>query len=721
LAPAPGEIGWIADFSPRLFRQSVCEDRMSDHHRLYALGWSLLLALVCRNGWADAPPRSVEEALKRPILDASIPQLEVEAFTRSELLPMPRMRTAQQWQVYAERMRRDVLRRVILRGEARAWAKANTEVQWLETIEGGPGYQIQKLRYEAVPGLWIPALLYRPEHLDGRVPVVMNVNGHDGSGKAATYKQIRCINQAKRGMIALNVEWLGMGQLKKPNDRHTRMNQLDLCGTSGVAPFFLSMRRGIDLLLTLPHADPQRVAVAGLSGGGWQTIIISALDRRVTLSNPVAGYSAMGTRIAHYSDMGDSEQAPTDLAAVTDYEHLTAMRAPRPTLLTYNFKDNCCFQADHALPPLVEAARPVFALYGRAAYLRTHVNHDPGTHNFELDNRQQLYQMLGDFFFPGDRDYHAQEIPSEKEVKTADVLRVALPEENADFHSLALKIARCLPREAALPTDREAARSWQRVARDRLKRCVRAPCYQVEATRCGGATLKEPDGLAHYWWLRLDGDWTVPAVELVPKTAQGTVLLIADAGRGSVAEAAQLQLAAGHRIVAIDPFYFGESKIKSRDVLFALLVASVGQRPLGIQAAQVAAVARWASRQHSGEPVTVEAMGRRSSLIGLVAAAIDDRAIASVRLHNSFASLREIVEGNLTVTDGPELFCFGLLREFDICQIAAMVAPRHVAFTDPSERARNELDRLTAWYWLFGEAYSPLAELERPSHRPDNR
>ena len=42
----------------------------------------------------------------------------------------------------------------------------------LETIDGGPGYRIKKLRYEALPGLWVPALLYEPTQLDGKVPVV---------------------------------------------------------------------------------------------------------------------------------------------------------------------------------------------------------------------------------------------------------------------------------------------------------------------------------------------------------------------------------------------------------------------------------------------------------------------------------------------------------------------------------------------------------------------
>ena len=125
------------------------------------------------------------------------------------------------------------------------WRDAATKVEWLETIDGGPGYRIRKLRYEALPGLWIPAVLYEPENLTGKVPVILNVNGHTPQGKVYPPKQIRCINQAKRGMLALNVEWVGMGQLMGPGFDHYHMNQLDLCGTSGLAPFYLNMKRGI--------------------------------------------------------------------------------------------------------------------------------------------------------------------------------------------------------------------------------------------------------------------------------------------------------------------------------------------------------------------------------------------------------------------------------------------------------------------------------------------
>jgi cephalosporin-C deacetylase-like acetyl esterase len=67
---------------------------------------------------------------------------------------------------------------------------------------------------------------------------------------------------------------------------------LELCGASGLAPFYLALVRALDVGLALEHADPKRVAVSGLSGGGWQTILVSSLDPRVTLANPVAGYGS---------------------------------------------------------------------------------------------------------------------------------------------------------------------------------------------------------------------------------------------------------------------------------------------------------------------------------------------------------------------------------------------------------------------------------------------
>jgi len=389
----------------------------------------------------------------------------------------------------------------------------------------------------------------------------------------------------------------------------------------------------------------------------------------------VAGYSSFRTRARYLSDLGDSEQTPCDMATVADYTHLTAMRAPRPTLLTYNAKDNCCFAAPHALPPLLDAAQPIYTLFGQTAALRSHINYVPGNHNFERDNREAFYGMVGDFF-SGDPKFDAVEILSDAEVKTNSVLAVELPADNADFNTLALALSRKLPRHLEIPTAKAALNRWQQSSRAKLREVVHAKDYAVNAERAGS---EEKDGVkATFWKLKLSGVWTVPAVELTRGAAKETVILTADEGRKSAAAEVEKLLAAGKRVLAVDPFYFGESKIAQRDYLFALLVAGVGERPLGLQASQLAAIARWSQRELKSGPVTLVACGPRSSLFSLVAAALEEKAVAGVELHGALGSLKEVIEKDWTVDKTPEMFCFGLLEAFDVPQLTALVAPRKV-------------------------------------------
>lgn len=386
----------------------------------------------------------IHESFSAQVLQPGQSTREVRAFIDERITPMPELSTAENWVKAAEKLRADALDKVILRGEAAAWHKAPHSVTHYPAISADD-YLIWKLSYEVVPGLRVPALMYVPRNFEGLIPVVLNVNGHDSAGKAADYKQIRCINQVKRGMLVLNVEWFGMGQLNTPGFRHGLINAIDLTGTSGIALHYEMLRRGIDLLLEHPSADRNRVAVTGLSGGGWQTIFIAGLDPRVTLANPVAGFADYHTRNHFLADLGDSEQTPSDLATVLDGRHLVAMRAPRHTLLTFNAKDTCCYVADRALPPLLDAASPVYELLNASDHLTTHINTDPGDHNYGLDNRLAFYRALNDAFGTPDESFPLDELPFEGELKTADELAVDLPAENLDFHALARQLARDLP------------------------------------------------------------------------------------------------------------------------------------------------------------------------------------------------------------------------------------------------------------------------------------
>ena len=166
--------------------------------------------------------------------------------------------------------------------------------------------------------------------------------------------------------------------------------------------------------------------------------------------------------------------------------------------------------------------------------------------------------------------------------------------------------------------------------------------------------------------------WTLPAVEFAPADAKGTTILVADAGRKKVGPEVEALLKAGQRVIAVDPFYFGESRIRTHDYLYALLFAAVGDRPLGLQASQLTAVSRWAHERHSKGSVTLKAVGPRSGLFALIAAALEPEAISDVEVTGAMNSLKEVIENNGSVDKTPELFCFGLLEHFDIPQLKAM-------------------------------------------------
>jgi hypothetical protein len=232
--------------------------------------------------------------------------------------------------------------------------------------------------------------------------------------------------------------------------------------------------------------------------------------------------------------------------------------------------------------------------------------------------------------------------------------------------------------------------------------------FVPRAEKVGG---EEKDGVtATFWRLRMSG-WSVPVVELVRGAPGATTVVLADAGRAATASEVRTLLDRGNRVFAVDPFYVGEGKVAERDYLFALLLTTIGDRPLGLQASEIAAVARWAKTQHKNDPLTVLAVGPRTSTMALVAAGLEEAAINRIELVGPLGSLKELIESKASYNSSPELFCFGLLELVDTPQLAALVAPRPVAILKPSERARKELAGLKDWYHTWGVDLEPLRDV----------
>jgi dienelactone hydrolase len=623
-----------------------------------------------------------------------IPEYELRHHLMSRIPKLPAPTRAEEWAAEAKRIRQHLLGDVVFHGWPREWVESPPHFEDLGLIDSGHGYTLRKLRYEIVPGFQSTALLYGPEPLTGRVPAILSVNGHVGpEGKAIEYKQKRCINYAKQGMMTLSLEWFGFGELAQQENGHDFAAHLDLVGTSAVGLFYLAMRRGLDYLDQHAHADRRRLGVTGLSGGGWQTIVLSSLDERVSVAVPVAGYGSLMSNIVHPADTSEIEEDATDFRQGQDYTYLTAMRAPRPTLLIYNADDDCCFRAPLVKPDVYDAIKPFFKLYGKEDALAWHENIDPGTHNYQLGNRQQSYEFFTKHF---NLPVAEREIPVDAEIKSFDELVVGLPKDNLTVLGLAKKLAGEV-RRPPVPADASGRTAWAAAERDTLKNVVRyQPVAVSSAWRMSNTKRKGLETLSYRFdmsnGLSATGVW-LKAVA-VPDDSPATIVLN-DKGKKAAAAEVSDRVNRGEQVLAADLLFTGDAAPeKPSPADYALLLASTGDRPIGLEAAQLIGLAKWLLAKLSKTRVRLEAAGMRGQLTALVASALEPDLFSVVVVRDGIATLGYLLDAPVAYRSAPDLFCLDLYKEFDLDRLALMAEPTRVTqkFQTKRPEEREEED-----------------------------
>jgi dienelactone hydrolase len=633
----------------------------------------VMAGLAC----AQTDAETLAPLLRDEILPPAVAAFQARQYLVNHVAPPPVATSAEQWKAQAQRLRQQMLD-VAFHGWPKEWVNSPSKFEDLGVIEGGKGYRLRKLRYEIVPGFQSVAILYEPENLQGKVPAVLNLHGHVGPlGKAVEFKQKRCITMAKHGILALNLEWFSFGELGARGNEHWFGAHLDLVGMNEMGLFYLAMRRGLDYLYDHPNVDRNRLAVTGLSGGGWQTILLSALDERVRVSVPVAGFSSIRTRVEvkAYGDLGDVEQSATDLYDGRDYTYLAALMAPRPTLMIYNAEDDCCFRAPLVKPLVFEGTKPFFRLYGKENDLQWHENRDPGTHNYQLDNRLSAYAFLSkQFNLPPIED----EVGVAPELKSYEELVVGIPNDNLTILGLAQTVGRQITRPE-VPVDLAARGPWAASERQKLATVVRsqptsiASIWVVANTKRMGVETKSflfqmNNGLsADALWLK-----AIASPENSPLT-----IVLNDKGKMGAGPEVADRVNRGEQVLAVDLSFTGEAW-KDLGPGYVQIFHGLGDRPLGMRSAQLVEISHWFQKMAGSQKIRLEATGIRSQVVALVAAALEPNLFSSVVVHEGMPSLGYLVETPVQYGEAPELFCLDLYKEFDLERLTALAAPTAV-------------------------------------------
>jgi dienelactone hydrolase len=231
--------------------------------------------------------------------------------------------------------------------------------------ESGPGYVRERVELQTEPGVTMPLYVLLPEKLTPGQPrpAILAPHGHGSGGKLspagredlpAIRPQIELYNYAygvqfaQAGWIAFCPDARGFGERRESTAQgeegllssscHQISHMAEPLGQTVTGMFTWDLMRLLDYVAERPECDPNRIGCAGLSGGGLQTLYLSALDERVRCA-VVSGYfygvkdsllvlsgNCACNFVPHlweYADMGD----------------LGALIAPRPLLIETGDQD----------------------------------------------------------------------------------------------------------------------------------------------------------------------------------------------------------------------------------------------------------------------------------------------------------------------------------------------------------------------------------------------
>jgi hypothetical protein len=402
--------------------------------------------------------------------------------------------------------------------------------------------------------------------------------------------------------------------------------------------------------------------------------VLSALDERVKVSIPVAGFTSTISRTedASYGDLGDFEQNASDLFQGRDYPLLVAMRAPRPTMLIYNAEDDCCFRAPLAKPFVYDAVRPFFALYGKESDLGWHENRDPGTHNYLLDNRQQAYRFFS-------RQFGVAAIEeSEKvaaEVHSGEELAAGIPDDNLTILDLARQLAKKIVRKP-LPADQPG----RDAERKQLKQVIRLNPNPIDRVWTIAITKNRGvESRSHIFAMKpglsASGVWLKPID--APDNSPITIVLD-DQGQAHSAGVAADRINRGEQVLALDLSFTGSAWKHEDNWSLQQVIETQGERPLGIRVGELIEIAKWLRGRSNGAAVRLETSGIRSQVAALAAAAVEPNLFSEIAVANGMASFSYLYEKPIQFSDAPDLFCLDLYKETDIDRLTALAEPAKV-------------------------------------------
>ncbi len=233
-------------------------------------------------------------------------------------------------------------------------------------------FTVEKLHFQALPGLYVTAALFLPKNAPQRAPTILYESGHwrlftngISYGNKAAY-QADGAWFARHGYVCLVLDTVLAGEVQGIHTG-TRDKGLWWWNSRGYTPAGVEAWFGIralDYLSTRPEVDTNRFGITGHSGGGAYSWAVTALDDRIKVAAPLAGMADLHAHVVEgIMDSHCDCNFPINYYR-WDFPQIAALAAPRPLLIGGTDKDGL-FNLENTLR-IHEKVRRIYQLHQAA-------------------------------------------------------------------------------------------------------------------------------------------------------------------------------------------------------------------------------------------------------------------------------------------------------------------------------------------------------------------
>lgn len=552
------------------------------------------------------------------------------------------------------------------------------------------GYSVRNIIFQTRPGVYATANLYVPDG-KGPFPAVINMHGHWAKGRVHDVPQSRGPSLALNGYVCLNIDAFGSGERTTTHgtDEYHGANlgaSLMNLGESLLGFQVSDNIRGVDLLASLPYVDANNIGATGASGGGNQTMWLSAIDERIKACMPVVSVGTFESAV-----MGSNCvcELLIDGLTFTEASGVLALIAPRAIKMSNHEQDSNPTFYPVEMQRTYHNAKPIFNMLDaedKITYQLFNLKH-----GYWPENREA---MLGWF------DLHLKGKGSGSPKK--EVPFKTLPDKQLMVYAVGKRepkvenIAEYCKRKGTelrggfLQTKSFASEKKRTELADILRINEESELQQVHRH----TTTNGWDRIA----LRTSDDKVIPLLLKSPRTASGEYVIITDSRGKDAIPSSIIDEATrkGAGLVLVDLSGTGEASSNgsaSHDRLAQLHTQSraelwLGKTILGEWTRELKLVTDFLRDEYRAGKITVDGT-KESALAGLFLCALDKN-ISEVILRNAPASyLFDSGEGINFFSMGVHLP--GFLAWGDV-SLAAALTGKKVTFIDPVTMSGNVVD-----------------------------